>query len=643
MCGIYGAVALDGGPLGSPERLAAMGSLLAHRGPDARRTLKRRDAAFGVERLRIVDLDPRADQPFECPLSGVWLAANGEIYNAAELRAAAPGYPWRSRSDVEPLLPLYLDALDSDDAEEPEVWLSRLDGMFALAIWDEGRRRLLLARDRAGEKPLFYARRGREVWFASEVRALLAVPGVARGVDEVALAHYLRFGYALEPRTLFSGIRSVPAGAALVWEDGDERLVRYWDPLSIASAGRGEAGGAGKAEVERLRELLAAAVAKQAAAEVPVGVFLSGGIDSSLIAALAAHTVQSRRGAEAIHTFTARFTASSYDESSPASRLAAALGTRHVEVRCDEAALGRALEAVLGRLATPLADPAILPTFLLAEAASERVRVVLAGEGADELFGGYPTYLGHKVAPWLGGLPAALRRPLAAAVGRLPSSGRKVTLEFLLKRLLAEAGRPWLDRHLAWFGSGLADLGGGVTHGLGAEDVAAHGAGYAPAPGEVGSELGAAMLLDYATYLRDDLLVKIDRATMLHSIEARAPYLDRDLQAFALALPERAKVRGLSGKWILKRAARAWLPRAVVGRRKRGLSVPVAAWINGGLAPEVDRLLARERLDRQGLLSGDAVSRLLAEHRAGAANHARPLWAAFVLEAWLERWHPSVD
>jgi asparagine synthase (glutamine-hydrolysing) len=272
----------------------------------------------------------------------------------------------------------------------------------------------------------------------------------------------------------------------------------------------------------------------------------------------------------------------------------------------------------------------VLPVYLLARAARSDVKVVLSGEGADELFGGYPTYLGHRLAPWFLGLPGPLRRGLKAALGRLPASGRKVTLEYLVKRFLAEACSPWAERHLRWFGTGLA-----------ADPALWRRAGLDTLVAEAGADPAASLLLDYRTYLRDGLLVKVDRATMLNSVEARAPYLDRDVSAFALALPVEEKIRGLEGKRVLKRAARAWLPRAVVYRRKRGLSVPVAGWINGGLRPEVDRLLAPEHLKRQGLLDAAGISSLLAEHRAGRANHARPLWAALILGRFLERWMPG--
>jgi len=286
---------------------------------------------------------------------------------------------------------------------------------------------------------------------------------------------------------------------------------------------------------------------------------------------------------------------------------------------------------VTDQLAEPLADPAaILPVYLLARAARREVKVILSGEGADELFGGYPTYLGHRLAPWLLRLPVPLRRLLSTGLHRLPASGRKVTIEYLLKRFLAEIDRPWAERHLCWFGTGLVrDREGWERAGLDALLAAA------------GPDPAGALLLDYRTYLRDGLLVKVDRATMLQSVEARAPYLDRDVTAFALALPIEEKIRGLTGKRVLKRAARAWLPRAVVERRKRGLSVPVAGWINNGLGPEVDRLLAPERLRRQEILDAGRIGQLLAEHRAGRANHARPLWAALVLERWLERWLPE--
>jgi len=594
-----------------------MGQALHHRGPDGHSLLLDAESGFGTERLRIVDLDPRADQPFVSPNGRLRLACNGEIYNAPELRRRYRDYPFVSRSDVETILPLYLD--------RGLPGLADLDGMFGLALWDGVAEQLILARDRAGEKPLFYVRLGREVWFASEVQALLGVPRLSRELDEVALAQFLALGYVLEPRTLFSAIRRVEAGTFLCFGvDGREQAVRYWDPAKIA-AGSPDAGPVADA-VPRLRSLLETAVGKQVQADVPIGVFTSGGLDSSILAALTARTL----GADRVHTYSARFTAASYDESAWSARVAARLGTRHVEVDCGEPALHEAWTAVTDQLAEPLADPAILPVYLLARAARREVKVILSGEGADELFGGYPTYLGHRLAPWLLRLPVPLRRLLSTGLHRLPASGRKVTIEYLLKRFLAEIDRPWAERHLCWFGTGLVrDREGWERAGLDALLAAA------------GPDPAGALLLDYRTYLRDGLLVKVDRATMLQSVEARAPYLDRDVTAFALALPIEEKIRGLTGKRVLKRAARAWLPRAVVERRKRGLSVPVAGWINNGLGPEVDRLLAPERLRRQEILDAGRIGQLLAEHRAGRANHARPLWAALVLERWLERWLPE--
>jgi asparagine synthase (glutamine-hydrolysing) len=594
-----------------------MGCALHHRGPDGHSLLLDEEAGLGTERLRIVDLDPRADQPFTSPDGRLRLACNGEIYNSPELRRRYRDYPFVSHSDVETILPLYLD--------RGLPGLAELDGMFGLALWDSVAERLILARDRAGEKPLFYVRMGREVWFASEVQALLGVPRLPRDLDEVALAQFLALGYVLEPRTFFASIRRVEAGTFLCFgTDGREQRVRYWDPVAIAARHPTElpAGGA----VPRVRSLLETAVAKQVMADVPMGVFTSGGLDSSILAVLAARNL----GADRVRTFSARFTAASFDESAWAARIAERIGTRHVEVTCDEPALREAFLAVTDRLAEPLADPAILPVYLLARAAREEVKVVLSGEGADELFGGYPTYLGHRFAPWFQRLPGPVRRGLSAGLDRLPTSGRKVTVEYLLKRFLAEAGRPWAERHLCWFGTGLVrDRAGWERAGL--DTLLA----------EAGDDSAGALLLDYRTYLRDGLLVKVDRATMLHSVEARAPFLDRDLSAFALALPADEKIRGLETKRVLKRAALAWLPRAVVHRRKRGLSVPVAGWLNAGLAPEVDRLLEPERLKRQGLLDAALVGRLLAEHRGGRANHARPLWAALILGRWLERWMPE--
>ncbi len=594
---------IGAGALRYPSVLDEMGEALRHRGPDGRATFTDVDARIGTERLRIIDLHERADQPFASPDDHVWLEANGEIYNAHSIRARYPDYPYRSQSDVETILPLYL--------EHGSQAVAQLDGMFGLAIWDHRTRTLLLARDRAGEKPLFYAKVLGEVLFASELQCLLRHPDVSRELDREAIADYLALGYIPEPRTPFTAIRRVPAGTFMLFGDnGHEETVRYWDPARFRTrlVDPGEA----IAETQRLIE---AAVRKQVMSDVPVGVFVSGGLDSSILATLASEAI----GVDKVHTFSAQFAEASYDESGDAAVLARKMRTKHVPVRTDEETLLDALRNVTDRVAEPLADPAILPTFLLARAAREHVKVILSGEGADELFGGYPTYLGHKIAPKYDALPAVLRAGAKKLAFALPSSGKKVTFEYLLKRFVTDAERPWSERHLRWFGTGLMERVPSLD-----------------APGD--DALIGAMLLDYRSYLRDNLLVKVDRATMLSSVEARAPFLDRDVTAFALALPAELRVHGFTTKWVLKKAAEKWLPREVIYRRKRGLSVPIAGWINRGLRAEVDRLLDPARLRQRGLVDEPHVTTLLAEHRSGQANHAKALWAVVMLEYWVERW-----
>ena len=602
MCGIYGMVTSDGSALAHPDILSAMGASLRHRGPDGSAHFTSAHAVIGTERLRIIDLHERADQPFASPDDLVWLECNGEIYNSGAIRARYRNYPFKSRSDVETILPLYLDRGSAAVAE--------LDGMFGLAIRDGRDGSLLLARDRAGEKPLFYARIGNEVIFASELQCVMRHPSVPRDLDREAIADYLRFGYVVEPRTMFAAVKRVPAGAWIRFTATGEEVSRYWQPEAVAIEWRDP-----EDAVLQLRSLIETAVKKQVMSDVPVGVFISGGMDSSILAALASKTL----GSGKVHTFSAQFAESSYDESGDAAVIARRMHTRHVPVRADEETLFEALHAVTHGVAEPIADPAILPTFLLARAAREHVKVILSGEGADELFGGYPTYLGHKVAPLYAALPSFVQSGIRAAIRRLPSSGKKVTLEFLLKRFVADAVKPWHERHAAWFGTGLP-IAGGLIPPSGERDV-----------------LAAAMLLDYQTYLRDNLLVKVDRATMLSSVEARAPFLDRDVTAFALSLPSNLRVRRLTTKWLLKKAAEAWIPRDVIYRRKRGLSVPVASWLNRGLRNEVDRLLGPSHLEAAGL-DAAMITTLLAEHRSGRVNHAKPLWAVVMLQYWLANW-----
>jgi len=384
---------------------------------------------------------------------------------------------------------------------------------------------------------------------------------------------------------------------------------RYWDPAAVAARPSRLDGPA------TLRAVLLRAVERELMSDVPVGVFTSGGLDSSLLAAAAARVMPG----EQIHTYSVKFSEPGYDESPHAEAVTHDIRTIHHVVTADDRALERAFDVVTHSLAEPVGDPAILPTYLLAEAAREHVKVVLSGEGADELFGGYPTYLGHKAVGWYYAIPG--RAALRWLVNRLPTSTGKVTLEFLLKQFVAGAELPLVERHLTWFGALGPD----------ARVMAWADALLKGFPGE--SSLNRVLWLDFLTYLPDNLLVKVDRGTMLASIEARAPYLDREVMELALAAPSALKVRGFTTKAILKEAARGLVPDAVIRRKKRGLSVPVARWLNAGLRPLADRYLTAPRLFRDA-----PTARLLAEHRAGARNNARKLWPMLMAELWAEKW-----
>jgi len=598
MCGIFGAIGGGGArgeaPLRHPDALARMAAALRHRGPDGECIVGHERARIGARRLAIMDLTT-GDQPFQSPDGKIWMVCNGEIYNAPELRREAStwGYPFRSHGDIETIVPFY-QRFGADA-------VARLEGMFGLAIWDETQRRLVLARDRAGEKPMFWTEVDGELRFASEIQALLEFPDQPRRLNRKALSLYHALGYVPAPYTMFDGIHKLPPASLLIAEGERTEVRSFWS--AAAAAGRPSTLG----DAATVRDTLLRAVKRELMSDVPLGIFTSGGLDSSLLVAAAARGIPGER----IHTYAVRFTESGYDESPYAEAVTHAIASVHHVVTADDESLGRALEVVSHALAEPLGDPAVLPTFLLAEAAREDVKVILSGEGADELFGGYPTYLGHKFAERWQRVPGPLRRAARWAADRWPSSTGKMTLEYMVKQFLAASEKPWLDRHLTWLGAMAIE--DGVIAELDCKlDRFPHD-----------DPLNRVMWFDFLTYLPDDLLVKVDRATMLASVEARAPFLDREVMELVLPAPSRLKVRGLTTKAILKEAARGLVPNEVIHRRKRGLSVPVARWLNTGLAPLADRLLDTP---------------LLAEHRTGRRNHARRLWPQLMLALWSERW-----
>jgi asparagine synthase (glutamine-hydrolysing) len=631
MCGICGVVGThDAAPV-DPAVLERMNRSMTPRGPDQEGTYVSGPVGLGSRRLSIIDVEG-GRQPI-CNESGTtWIVFNGEIYNYREIRPYLErrGHRFTTNTDTEVILHLY-EELGAD-------CVLQLDGIFAFAIWDSQARRLMIARDRMGVKPVYYSQVGDHLVFGSELKVLLEYPGLRRDLDLIALNEYLSLEFVPSPRTILRGISRVEPGFYLLSDAQGLRHVQYWN-ISLA---RSEDRPAVKWRdyAEELRRTLSAAVKRELVSDVPVGVLLSGGLDSSAVAAFAAdhHPGQ-------IQTFSVGFDEPSFDESRYARQVSERLGTRHHELILTSRAGADLVPKIPDFLDEPFGDSSLIPTYLLSKFAREHVKVALGGDGSDELFAGYPTLAAHRLlgyyerlVPW-----QARTHVIPRLLRFMPVSFDNISLDFKVRRFLSGRGVPLESRHHRWLGSFideekqelLSDWVKPVVRDSYAE-------AYRHA-----RECDASMMLnrilydDLKLYLENDILFKVDRASMAASLEVRVPFLNRHVVDFAASLPLELKLHGLTGKYLLKRAMAGRLPAEVVRRSKKGFNMPVAHWLLAELKPMVTDYLSPARIRRAGLFSERAVDRLLSDHLSKARDNRKQLWTLLVFQLWAERYLPG--
>lgn len=624
MCGIAGLVDFDGAD--APESLVrAMCTAMGHRGPDDEGVMaiprlpapNQPRAVLGNRRLSIIDV-AGGHQPMGNEDSTIWVVQNGEIYNFQELRERLirAGHTLTTKSDTEILVHLYED-LGPDFVRE-------LDGMFAIALWDDRRKRLVLARDRFGKKPLLYAEAGSRLWFGSEFQALLADPAIGRDIDYDALDEYLSFMSVPAPRTIYRQIRKLPPAHVLVRDAQGTRLSRYWSLEYLPKIDIGEEDAA-----REVRRLLTEAVRKRLISEVPLGAFLSGGVDSSAVVAIMAGLVS-----EPVKTFAIGFDDPRFNELPHARRVAEQYGCEHHEFEVRPRAI-EVLPSLVRHYGEPYADSSAIPSFYLARLTRRHVTVALNGDGGDESFGGYGWHLGSRLAERWQQLPAALRGLAEqAASGLAPLSSHRRSPIARLSRFMSAASRPRPARYREWLSVFTGDLKRELyaqPHARSADPIEAIFAA-APALDAVDAMLRA----DMEWYLPTDLLVKMDIATMASSLEARSPFLDWHLTEFAAKLPSGLKVKGRTSKYILKKAVADLVPAENMHRPKQGFAVPVGAWFRGELKDFLADHILSPRFVSRGLFRPEAVQRLYDDHQRGAVDHGHRLWTLLMLELWFQ-------
>jgi asparagine synthase (glutamine-hydrolysing) len=608
---------------------------LHHRGPDEQGRKIVGPAALGMTRLAIIDLKT-GQQPICNETGDVWIVFNGEIYNFPDLQQmlVARGHKLATHSDTETIVHLWEDfGVDC---------LKHLEGMFAFAVFDTRSNTLFIARDRMGEKPLHWTIYKNQFVFSSEIKGILKHPDSRRELNLSALRQYLSLEYVPSPLSMFQGINKLPPAHYMLIKNGQVSIAKYWEPkVEPALIGEEEA-------KTRLIELLDRSIKGRLISDVPLGVFLSGGIDSSTVAALAARHVSGR-----LRTFSIGFADKSFDESAYARSVADKLGCEHEVVTFEPDLAFATMQELWGYLDEPMADASIVPTFFLSKMTKRSVTVALSGEGGDELFGGYPTYQAHRLALLWNHLPPALRNSvLKPLIQGLPVSFNNLSFDYKLKRFVSAAGEPPVRRHLRWMGaiplamqsqllrSDVLDATGNTSPPNPCEEELFEnleerlfGSGRAP-----GSDvIDTIMRLDLTTYLPDDLLVKADRASMAASLETRLPFLAYPLVEFALSLPSKYKVNGMTTKYLLKKAVSPYLPQEIVQRPKKGFGIPVAKWLRQDFKSLVDEYLCDSFIQRQGLFNADTVKRMLEEHNEQRVDHRKELWTLLTFQTWWAR------
>jgi asparagine synthase (glutamine-hydrolysing) len=610
MCGICGIVSISGErqPESVRLRVNAMLQALSHRGPDDVGLNASESAVLGATRLAIRGGDD-GRQPMVDAASGVVAVCNGEIDNHKELRRwlAARGRPVEQATDVAVIPGMYL--------ELGEAFAEKMIGAFAIAVWDPRERRLTLVRDRAGERPLFFSQITGNIIFATEIASLVSECKLPVTFDNAALQRYLQFGLFASPASPFNNIQKIPPGGLVQIDARGIRHSTYWRWNNVETEKQ-------KPSLDAFDKIFREAVRRQSDVDVDFGLFLSGGLDSSLVSVV----TRALHPERPLKAYTLRFKEESFDEGMFAETVATSLKLEPVPVWVQPDELPGALSLLIKTGGEPLADPAWLPTALLARRAAQDVPMALVGEGADELFGGYPTYIGAGIAERFANLPAWLRTTIRRVVESLPVSEKKMTISYLLKRFVQGAELGGMTRHELW----MSNITPAILARLGIAPTASRA--Y---DADIGLLLDRVQRWDLESFLAEGLLTKADRASMSSALELRAPFLDESVMTFAATLPVMDRVRGFATKIFLKRYALRYLPKSIVHRRKRGLSVPIGRWLRGPLRKWATAALGNERLGQIGVRTPVALE-LLSEHCRQQADHARTLWTLIVLSEWLD-------
>ncbi len=625
MCGIAGFSGV-----GDTSVLTRMNDTLTHRGPDDAGVQlfssprSERKTGLAQRRLSIIDLSPAGHQPLSNEDGTVWIAFNGEIYNHRALRnELTRTHTFKGQSDTEVIVHLY--------EELGESVFAKLEGMFAIALYDTKKDRLFLARDRMGKKPLFYGVQQDTLFFGSELKALMAHPGFVRSVDPVSLNKYFLYEYVPTPHTILKDTYKLEPGTYLSWDGKGYTKTQFWKPTFLPkSTSFAES-------MNALDTALMHAVETRLVADVPLGIFLSGGLDSSAMAYYASRASTSR-----VKTFAIGFDEPSFDESGYARQVAEHLGTEHHEHILSATDCQQLIPEIGTMLDEPMADASIVPTYLLSKFTREHVTVALGGDGGDELFCGYDTFLAHRFAGWYARLPQYMRRQVAVLAQVLPTSHSNMSLDFKIKKFTSGFDGLPTYRNQRWLGAFTKDerqqlftapMWEQVTEEDEFDDIDRY-------LGEIDSrneydELG---YVYERMYMMDQVLVKVDRASMAHALEVRAPFLDTHIVDLANHLPVSYKFRGITRKYILKKLMEGKLPHEIIYRKKKGFGMPIGSWMRHELRPLVTDLLSTSSLARIGFFNPAYVERLVTEHMQGTHDHRKQLWTLLVFVMWWHQW-----